>query len=253
MKKYIVTGMMIAALTAGTAMGGDVSVSADLASAYVFRGATLNDGAVFQPGMEAVAEGLTLGVWGNLDLDDYDGALEDGEFSEIDLYGSYEIPMDAISMSIGYTEYAYPGSGGDPEVSTDEMGVTTASATRGEADREVNLGLSASAPGSPSLSVNYGLGGAIDKSLYVEGGLSHECMMMDMIAMSLSAAVGYLDPDEGESGFSHYSASVGGSYGCFTASLTHIGRIDDDVLPDVEDGGAYDVELVGMAGIAVEL
>ena len=76
MKKTI-TMTMAAALVAGVAMA-EVAVTLDLASAYVFRGVTLNDGAVIQPGIEAsgfeIPEeygALAVGAWGNYDLDDY--------------------------------------------------------------------------------------------------------------------------------------------------------------------------------------
>ena len=67
----------------------DASLSVDVASAYVFRGATFNDGVVVQPGLELGGlGGLSVGVWGNLDVDDYSGRLAGGEFSELDIYGS---------------------------------------------------------------------------------------------------------------------------------------------------------------------
>ncbi|MDP6631544.1 MAG: MltA-interacting MipA family protein, partial [Kiritimatiellia bacterium] len=45
-------------------MAAEASVSLDVASAYVFRGATLNDGLVLQPGLEISGLPVTLGVWG---------------------------------------------------------------------------------------------------------------------------------------------------------------------------------------------
>ena len=55
----------------------EVSVTADFASAYVFRGVTFNDEAVFQPAIEATGLGLpegagslTNGVWGNYEIGD---------------------------------------------------------------------------------------------------------------------------------------------------------------------------------------
>jgi hypothetical protein len=63
--------------------------------------------------------------------------------------------------------------------------------------------------------------------------------------------VAFVDPDEGESGFSHFTVSAGLSYGPFGASVMYIGQIDDDVLVDVKDGGSYDVEVVGMLSAAV--
>ncbi len=67
--------MMVAALAAGAARAADVSATADFASAYVFRGVTLNDGLVFQPGVSIsgfpIPEqygSVTLGTWANYDI-----------------------------------------------------------------------------------------------------------------------------------------------------------------------------------------
>lgn len=96
------------------------SVTVEAASTYVFRGATLNRGLVLQPALEVEAlPGLTLGVWANLDLDDNDGALKKGEFSEVDLTVSYSREFENVSLSLGYIEYQYPGAAAnaDREVS----------------------------------------------------------------------------------------------------------------------------------------
>ena len=74
------TAIALAAIMAGMAMADDgisVSMSADLASAYVFRGSTFNDGAVLQPGIEIGGLPVTVGLWANFDLADYDGAVND--------------------------------------------------------------------------------------------------------------------------------------------------------------------------------
>jgi len=229
----------ILALAPGIAAAASASASLDLASAYVFRGATFNDGLVLQPGLETdmglpeKAGSLSLGVWGNLDLDDYDGALNDGEFSEIDLYGSYSLPVEAVDLGIGYTEYTYTSAGV-------------------EADREISLSAGLPVLLAPSLAAYYGVDGGIDKTLYLEAGLSHEQAITEALAATLEAAVGYVDPDEGEAGFSHYSATAGLGYKALSASVTYVGQIDDDVLADVEDEGLYDVDVYGVLGLAYE-
>ena len=233
--KKILAGMMIVMLmgmTAVTGLGAEASLTLDVASAYVFRGATFNDGFVFQPGLEVSGLPVDLGVWANLDIDDYDGAVEDGQFSEIDLYGSYTLPIEGPEISIGYTEYTYPNGG--------------------EADREVTLGAGLDVPLAPSISVNYGLDGGIEKSLYIEFGLGHEIAVSDELSIDVSGALGYLSPDEGDDGFSHYMATLGVSYAMVYGSVSYVGQIDDDVLPDVEDGGPYDVELFGLLGVGLD-
>ncbi len=232
MKKVMIVAMM-AAVLAGTAMAEDgvsVSLSADIASAYVFRGATFNDGAVLQPGLEIGGLPVTVGVWANFDIDDYDGALADNQFSEIDIYGSYDL---GAGFGLGYCEYTYPG-------------------TEGKADREISLSYEADLPGTPSVSINYGVGGGIDKSLYVELGVSQDIEASEDLTISLSAALGYADPDEGESGLSHFAVKASTSVGPVGIGLNYVGQIDDDVLPDVEDGGAYDVGFFATIGVSKE-
>lgn len=235
--------MAAAACLAVQAPGAEVTVGADVASAYVFRGVTFNDGAVFQPYAEIGGLPVGLIVWGNLDIEDYDDTLNGGQFSEIDLALSYDLPLgtDKFGASVGYTEYTYPGAEGD-------------------ADREAALDLTLDVPLSPSLGFYYGVDGGIEKSLHVGFALKHKVEMGKDAALTLGAGVGHENPDEGENGFSYYTASAKLSYKMLTASVTHIGQIDDDVLPDAEtiveeDGTAefsngYDVELVAAIGIS---
>lgn len=214
---------------AGRSGGAETSVSVDLASAYVFRGTTFNDGLVVQPGLETAVGGFAVGVWGNLDMENYDGAVAKREFSEIDLYGSYSLPVEAVDLSIGYTEYTYPGA-------------------KSEADRELSLSAELDVLLAPSLSAYYGVDGGIEKTLYIEIGAGHEFEMESGVGIELGAAMGYLNPDKGASGFSHFTAMLGASYSVLSASVTYVGRIDDDVLPDGR--GAYDVDIYGTLGIA---
>lgn len=230
----VLSGMVAAVMmmAASAVYGAEASLSLDVASAYVFRGVTFNDGLVLQPGLEVGGlGGLSVGVWGNLDLDDYGGTLEDGEFSELDIYGSYALPVSVFDLSIGYTEYTYPMGGGN-------------------ADREIGVSAGTSAgPVDLGADVYYGIDGGIEKTLYIELSAGTALEFGDF-GVDLGAAVGFVDPDEGESGFSHFTASAGLSYGPVGASVTYIGQIDDDVLPD--GAGAYDVEVVGMLSAAID-
>jgi len=227
----------VALMMTSAAMAADVDVTVDVASAYVFRGDTLNDGPVVQPGIEvALPYGLTIGVWGNFDLDDYDGALEKNQFSEIDVYVDYALPLniDRLDVSVGYTEFTYPGAEGD-------------------ADREFGLGFGYDFDYfDVGLGLYYGVGGAIDKDFYAEFNVGTAYDLPEGVVLDLGAGIGYLNPDEGESGFSGYTLSAGLSYGILGASVTYYGQVDDDVLVDVEDGGTYDVDVVGMLSLALE-
>ncbi len=223
MKWGVAVAVIMACASGG--MAAEASVSLDVASAYVFRGATFNDGLVAQPGLELSGLPVTVGVWGNVDIGDYGETLEESEFSEVDIYVSYDIPVEAVALSVGYTEYLYPGA-------------------EAVADREVSLSAGFDVPLAPSVSVYYGMDGGIEDSLYAEVGVGHEFSIGDALGIELGATVAYADVDGGESGFSHYTASVGASYGCVGASVTYIGDMDDDIL-----GDAYDVDVVGVLSV----
>lgn len=76
------------------------SVGADFYSNYVWRGTKFGSGPAFQPSVKFVAKGLTIGVWGSFDASGY---------TEADPYISYSLPF---GLSIGVTDYYYPGAGG---------------------------------------------------------------------------------------------------------------------------------------------
>lgn len=241
-------------LAAAPATAAEVELTADLASAYVFRGATYNDGAVLQPGLSASGFKLgefeiplTFGIWGNVDLEeveadvtDDDGNVvgtetvaESGKFSEIDLSVSLALPtvVEGLGWSVGFTDYLYPEAGG-------------------ESDRELSLSFEIDTLLAPTLGLYYGVDGLIEKSTFVEGGVSHEFALSDEVSLSLGATVGYAIPDEGEEGFNNADLTASLSWKALTASVTYAAQLDDDVLVDVEDGGLYDVEVIGMLGLA---
>lgn len=235
MKRTQLIAMTIAAalMMAGTMpVLADASVTLDVASAYVFRGITFNDGLVVQPGIEVELHGLTLGAWANYDIDDYDGAVAKSQFSEIDLYLEYGVDVGMVGLAAGYTEFTFPGA-------------------EGGAEREVYAGVELDVPLSPSLTVFYGVDGGIKKDLYVEAGIGYEFEIMGGLDLELGATVGYIEPDEGDSGFTAWSVTAGLGYKCISASVTYYGQIDDDVLPD--GPGAYDVEVVGMLSLSIDI
>ncbi len=239
--KVIVIGMMSAALILTSTYTGaaetSASVTIDIASAYIFRGSTFNDGVVIQPGIELSGRPVTIGVWANYDIGDYDNALDDNQFSEIDIYVAYDIPItvENLGVSLGYIEYTYPGAAV-------------------ETDREASVSLSLDTFLSPSLAVNYGTDGGIQGDMYVELGLGYGFEASDDLSVDLALALGYYDPDDSgsDSGLTHCNLTIGVGYKIISASLTYVNQIDDDVLVDVEDGGTYDEEVYGIIGIGFE-
>lgn len=243
MTRTLAAAIGMAALL-GTARAAEVTLTADTASAYVFRGATFNDGAVFQPGMSVgglkVGETeipLSLGVWGNMDLEkvqaDGETVAEAGKFSEVDLTASLALPtvIEGLGWSVGYTDYLYPEAGGDP-------------------DREVSLSFSVDTLFAPTFAAYYGVDGLIEKSTYLECGVSHSVALPGEVGLNLGTKVGYSIPDEGEEGFNSLDLTAGLSWKAVTASVTYVAQLDDDVLVDAKDGGLYDVEVVGKLSLA---
>ncbi len=242
MARTMAAGVIVA--VAGTSSAG-VEVTADFASAYVFRGATFNDGFVVQPGIEASGLGLpeeygsvAVGAWGNFDVDDYGGALEGSEFSEIDWYASYSLPsfVDGLDLFVGFTEYTYP---------------TAASV----ADKEANVGLGYEVAGiALGATAFLGVGGGINGNAYYDLSVSYALEVTEELEVSAGVLVGYADPDAGEAGFNDGVFDLAASYalgGVWSvgASVAYIAQLDDAVLVDVDKGGTYDVDVVGMLSL----
>ena len=248
MKKIIAT-TIAAGLVAGVASAA-VSTTLDFASAYVFRGYTLNDGPVVQPGIEASGFGLpeeygsiAVGAWANYDLDDYAPTGVTGSyFSETDWYGSYSLPafVEGLDLFVGYAEYTY-GSG--------------------SADKELNFGAGYEVSGFYIAGTVYkGVGGLIGTQLYLEGALGYGMDISETLSGSVDATFGYLDPDVdgSDSGFNDYTVGASLGYAISEkwsagASVTYIGQGDDTILVDVDQGGGYDVDVVGMLSFACDM
>ncbi len=241
MKKVILMTMMVA-LAAGAAHAIDLSASVDFASAYVFRGVTLNNGLVMQPGAEISGfpidekyGSIAVGIWANYDIDDEDG--DGSDFSEVDYYIIYSLPVEALDIDLSYTEYTYPNGGGS-------------------ADREVGLSFGKELGTNgfySSISFNYGVGGAIEKDLYILGSLDYETDLSEKLSASAGITVGYLISSGGVNGFNDATASAGLSYALnnnwsLSGGLTYIAQLDEAVLSDA----AHDVSLLGTIGISCD-
>lgn len=238
MKKRIMM-MMGAVLAAGVANAVDFGATADFASAYIFRGVTVNDGLVFQPGasisglpIPAEYGVITLGNWGNYDI--AENANGKHELSEVDYYATYTLPVKVVDLSATYTEYTYL------------HGVPT--------DREVALAVGKAIGETglyPSLTVNYGLDGGVKEDWYIQGGLGYSKNLTEALALSSSVKVAYAIDDGGKDGFNDATASMGLAYKLtenwsIKGSLNYVAQLDDEVLTDDE----YDKPVYGMLGIA---
>ncbi len=220
----VISGLMVA----GVAKAEDEatgSLNVDVTSAYIFRGNTVNDEINVNPTAEVMARGITFGVWGNFNTDI-------SEFDEVDLYASYDLPLEdsPIGIGVGYTEYVYPG-----QSSTAADGTVSA---KNEADREVSATLSPTADVmfSPSLLVAYGFQGALDEGIYLELGGSHDVPVSDDLVLEAGAALGYEAGDNvAENGFSHLTLSLGTDVGPASVGVSYVVETDDKVLTVDED------------------
>ena len=249
MKKRMIM-MLVAALAAGAVHAADVSASADFASAYIFRGVTLNNGLVFQPGAKIsgfpIPEeygSIAVGTWANYDLSDGDRDLPKNEFSEIDYYLTYTLPVKVVDLSATYTEYTYPNGGGT------------------ESDKEVALSVGKAIGETglyPSLVVNYGLGGAVEDSWYIQGGVDYSKALNDKLTLSSGIKVGYLISDVGDDGFNDATAKLGLNYAltenwAINGSLNYVAQLDDDVLVDADYNAGtvgYDKDFFATIGLS---
>src|SRR6056297_1444003 len=95
--------LMIAMMKPNEASAQELSTGVDLFSTYVFRGIAYS-GPSIQPSVEYSAGGFALGAWGSQGID---GNAGSPGFQEMDLYTSYSFDF---GLSIGFTDYYYPGS-----------------------------------------------------------------------------------------------------------------------------------------------
>ncbi len=223
-------------MSAGSALGADVTTAVDVNSAYVWRGATFNDGMVVQPSVDVTSGNFGLNVWGNLDVDDYDDTLDSGEFSEVDLTMTYAVEAGPVGLTGGVIEYLFP---------TTDMGGA-------EGTRELFLDASM----EPADGFTTGITGYYDvdevKDYYLNAYLGYGFALECGLGIDLGASAGYVGHKvsaSGDAGFNDYNLTLGLGYAIndmisVSASLNYTDAIDDDVL-------ITDTNLYGGAGVSV--
>lgn len=83
----------------------DLSVDVPFFSKYVWRGVNLINDPVLQPSFNVSFEGWNLNLWGNYDIDN------SKRFNEFDTTLSYTGMLSQGAWTVGYVDYAFPGSG----------------------------------------------------------------------------------------------------------------------------------------------
>lgn len=216
----LIAVLVVMMLSCGQAMAADATVGVDLNSAYVWRGITFNDGAVAQPSLDVTKGNWGINVWGNFDIDDYDGTLEDGEFSEIDLTLSYSFNVEILDITVGYIEYLFPEGGAGTREIFASFGVGFLENFSAGADFYYDID-------------------EVD-DYYISLGLGYSCGLSDKVTLDAGVSIGIagqdasLGPDEG---FHDINLSLGLSYAVteamsIGAMVAYTDSLDDDVLPD---------------------
>lgn len=215
------------------AAAADATVGADVASAYVWRGITFNDGLVVQPYVDVAADnGLAFNVWGNYDIDDYDNTLDENEFSEVDFTVSYALPIEAADITIGHIEYLFPAGG--------------------PATSEVFLSTYASPVGGLSVGIDAYYDYDEVEDYYLSASIAYDAEFESGLGLGASASAGYagedftLGPDDG---LHEYTFSASASYPItqtigLSAFIAYTDTFDEDVLPE------QDVDFFGGGGLS---
>lgn len=237
MKKWFVmiaAMMMMGFSNAGMVAAADATVGADLNSAYVWRGITFNDGAVFQPSLDVGYKGFGLNVWGNLDIGDYDDTLQRGDFSEVDFTLSYGFDINRFSIGLGYIEYLFPAGGEGTRELYGTVGI------------DIYKGIYA------GLGFYYDVEAIGD--FYANGSVGYATDINEKFSIDISALAGYASEDWAtantgtDGGFHEYLFSASGTYTVIenldvSVYLNYAGSIDEDVLAD------QDVDFFGGIGV----
>ncbi len=209
-------------------------VDLDLFSSYVWRGLTLTNKPVLEPGLwvsfPAGNASITAGGWANIDLGRYDDASDISEsggtsafnLAEFDPYAEVSFPAGNATLTGGLTGYIYPN---------DDPGLTSDFNTweiYGKAGLDVPL--------SPELSVYYDIDKI--KGAYIEANISHSLAASETVSIDLGAAAGFSagqdanlddlgEPQEeffnfAENGFTHLDLSAGVPFTVGVFSITPV-------------------------------
>jgi hypothetical protein len=85
-----------------------LTVDSTFNSRYVWRGIRVVDGPVWQPSVAFGWKGLTLSVWGNMDLTNVN--REQHHFTELDFTLDYTWSWDKLKLSLGTIHYRFPNT-----------------------------------------------------------------------------------------------------------------------------------------------
>jgi len=149
------------AITLVIGMIASVAQAIDYASSYVFRGATVHEGAAIQAGMDTTVSGLDVGAWASYDVDAQD-------FAEVDFaIGMPLTSIGSVDLDLGLCQYVYSAPvGGEDDTefalnaSTSVAGVDVSASMYVTTDGAMNdyniVGISKSFDLTPSIAASVG-------------------------------------------------------------------------------------------------
>lgn len=234
--KVVAGGLMASLLMMGpaTLQAAEVTVGADVASSYIWRGITLNADPVVQPSVAVEHEsGFALEVWSNFDLGDDDGAFAEREFSEIDFDVSYTLDVEGISLTLGYIEYTFPAAGGSVDEETGDVSVVTA-------DREIYVGVGAELIEGLGLSLTAYQNLAASDTTYVVLAAEYGMEVIEGLEVGVNGSIAYGAKGAtagGKAGMHDYLVGISAAFEVAEglevgAFFNYVGSLDSDVLPD---------------------
>jgi len=227
MMKVTAMLMMLTTVTVTAFAGEQLSFdfTADYYSKYIWRGQNLDDDPAFQTGISTAIDGLTVGIWGSLELTNYSDNA--GDFTEVDYYVDYsgETGIEGLGYSVGLIYYDFPST---------ELYDTV----------EVYWGFSADLALNPSVTVYHDVDEA--EGTYISFGLSHSIEEFAEISpglfmgCELGASLGwgsgsydkyYWGPDSSELNDLAFSASFPMEIGDWTVSpsINYVTLVSSDI------------------------
>jgi len=249
MKKFI-TVIAITGLVTGSAFAG-ADMTVDIGTAHVFRGVTIVEDLVIQPGLELNGFGMptnygaiAVGVWGstapfNDDTPSYDSIYE------TDWYLNYTLPKftEALDLYIRYTQYQYSFAPDEKELGFGagwELG-------------DFVLG------GSLNFMID-DRSFATEKQKYFDFFADYALEINEKSDVTFGGLIALMFQGDGNSaaglddGFNQFELDATYTYALgemwsLGASLAYIGQLDSNVLPD----SAYDKGLVAFFKVACEM
>lgn len=216
MKRALVLGGALLALSASAAAAQEFGIDMALNSRYEWRGLSLTNKPVLQPAawlsFPAGPVSITGGGWSNVELGTYDGnddISENGEggagLTEFDWYAELGFSAGIASLTAGATGYIYTGDKNDAGF----INYTSTSNTT-EIYGKAELGILL----SPSLAVYYDVD--LIKGAYIEAGVSHGIGPITLGALAGFSAGQEVDSDPSanfaESGLTHIDVSASASF-----------------------------------------